>query len=81
MQLHSPNDFQAAAIKNMLDGEQPTTTKDWQLCANFWAFNAAEGLEREICKLMRLMFSCPLSEADVIAIADYQAARKDDPAL
>jgi hypothetical protein len=71
----SPNDLQANAIKIMLEGKEPVTERDWQMCANFWAANVAVA-EVEICKLMKRIFDCPISDDDIKQIAEYQAKLK-----
>ena len=72
----TPNELQTAAEKFMLDGRKPKTREDWARCANFWAGNAARGLELEVTKLMHLIFESPLEDRDIELIAAYQQSRK-----
>jgi len=72
----SPNEMQAAAEKFMLDGRKPKTREDWARCANFWAGNAARGLELEVTKLMNIIFQSPLEDWDIELIAAYQQKMK-----
>lgn len=74
--LVSPNDIHDAAKTSCLNGYDPVTPHDWQLVVNFWAWNIMGGLETSACKLMAMMYHCPLSVKDVETIAKYQASRK-----
>jgi len=74
--LVSPNDLQLAAQNMMLDGREPISRKDWAMCANFWAANIAKGLEVTALPLLGLLFNCPLTKDELIAIANYQRSRK-----
>ena len=74
--LISPNELQSKAIEIMLNGRKPTTREDWQLCANFWAVNIANGLEATATPLIGVLFDCPLSYDELVAIAQFQADRK-----
>jgi len=74
--LVSPNEMLDAAKRIQLDGREPETNDDWVLVLNFVAFNAAAGLEREICKLFAMIYDMPLADRYVQEIADYQAASK-----
>jgi len=73
----SPDELVTEARKQMLDGKEPKTYKDWALIMNFLAFN----LERESCligcKLIRTLYNMPLSDDQVRSIVDYQQARKN----
>jgi hypothetical protein len=71
----SPNDLHGAAKQLMLKDKEPVTDKDWQLCVNFWAANVSVA-EVEICKLMKRIYNCPLSDEDVTEIAIFQAESK-----
>jgi hypothetical protein len=77
MGMISPNDLQANAIKVMLEGKEPVTERDWQLCVNFWAANVSVA-EIEICKLMRRIFNCPISDEDIAEIATFQVKKKGE---
>jgi hypothetical protein len=77
MGMISPNDLQANAIKVMLEGKEPVTERDWQLCVNFWAANVSVA-EIEICKLMRRLFNCPISDEDIAEIATFQVKKKGE---
>lgn len=72
----SPNDLHQAAIRMQLGGKTPSTHREWMLCVNFWAFNVEKGLEVSLCKVMKMLYHCPLSDAQVESIARYQQARK-----
>jgi hypothetical protein len=71
----SPNDLQANAIKVMLEGKAPVTERDWQLLINYWAANISVA-EADICKLMKRLFDCPISDDDIKQIAEYQVKLK-----
>ncbi len=72
----SPNDLNEAAQKNMLDGREPKTERDWELIVNFWAANIGEGLEEPVCKVMSMLYKCPLPCDSIVQIAGFQAAKK-----
>lgn len=72
----SPNDLNKAAREHMLDGREPETDHDWGLVVNFWAANVGDGLEEPTCKIMSMLYQCPLSDGDVEQIAHFQAERK-----
>lgn len=72
----SPDQLQKNAIKDMLEGEEPTTEVDWMKLCNYWAANTAAGLEENLCKLMRSLYIAPLSDDSIKQIAEYQAIRK-----
>lgn len=74
--LVSPNDLQAEAEKQMLQGRKPSTKRDWELCANFWACNIQKGLEVAALPLLGKLMDCPLSTEDLVAIAKFQADKK-----
>lgn len=74
--LISPNELHQAAKDQMLDGREPVTDKDWQLCANFWAANIAAGLEVAATPLVGMIFDCPLGKETLIKIAEFQASKK-----
>lgn len=59
----------------MLEGKEPVTEYDWALCVNFWATNVSVA-EIGICKLMKKLYNCPISDEDVTAIAEFQANKK-----
>lgn len=77
MQWVSPNEMQSKAVEVMLNGRQPETKKDWVLCVNFWAHNAAAGLEAGICTLMSRLFEVPLEDSEIRDIAKFQHSRKN----
>ena len=72
----SPNELQAGAKEAYLDGKEPSTMRDWQLCVNFWAANVSSKLEESCCLLMSRIFDCPLSDEMVKEIAQHQAKAK-----
>ncbi len=72
----SPNDLNRAAQAHMLEGREPKTERDWGLVVNFWAANVSDGLEEPTCKIMSMLYQCPLSDGDVQRIAAFQAERK-----
>jgi hypothetical protein len=72
----SPNELQAGAKEAYLNGKEPSTTRDWQLCVNFWAANISKELEESVCLLMKRLYSCPLSDEMVKEIAQHQAKAK-----
>lgn len=72
----SPNELHSAACTHMLSGAVPITRHDWSLVVNFWAANVADGLEADICKVMKMIFDCPLTAAEITKIANYQASHK-----
>lgn len=74
--LVSPNHLQQAAKDMMLDGREPTTLDDWNLCANFWAANISDGLEVAAVPVLGMLLGCPLSKQELIDIAQFQATRK-----
>jgi hypothetical protein len=75
--LVSPNDMQKAALDAMLQGREPVSTEDWELCANFWAANISKGLETSAIPLLGMIFNCPLGKDVLVAIAKFQAGRKE----
>lgn len=75
MRLVSPNELYQAAKDTMLDGNEPTNDHDWSLVVNFWAANI-DAAEVDACKLLKLLYQCPLSDKDVAQIARYQAKKK-----
>jgi hypothetical protein len=72
----SPNDMQKAARDQMLQGREPVSTEDWELCANFWAANISKGLETSAIPLLGMILNCPLDKDVLVTIAKYQAGRK-----
>jgi len=73
--LRSPNEMFKAAKENMLDGKAPVSHGDWAKVFNFFAANIIPAAAAPACKVMRILFKAPLSEADVAAIARFQAYR------
>lgn len=73
MKFISPNELHTAACDIMLCGHLPSTDHDWMLVVNFWAANVTDGHE-SICKLMAMMYECPLDDAAITKIAAFQAA-------
>ena len=74
-EMISPNELHDGAKRHMLDGAEPVTDRDWQLLVNFWAANVSVA-EVEICKLMKRIYDCPLSDDNVTQIAEFQATKK-----
>jgi len=74
--LRSPNEMLEEAKKQMLEGKEPVTKKDWQLVMNFFAANIAKGLEESACKLLKVIYSIPLEDNEVVQIAVFQMQRK-----
>jgi hypothetical protein len=72
----SPNDLQQAARDCYLEGREPSSTKDWQYCINFWAANIQSGLEESACILIAKIFDCPLKKKDIIEIVKFQVNAK-----
>ena len=66
----TPIELLAYAKKTMLDGRAPQNDEDWQMVANYIAFNVEKGAERDTLSLMSLLI--PLSEEVLMEIADYQ---------
>lgn len=77
--LISPNQLQEAAIAMMLGGAPPTTDREWILCVNFWAANIQAGLEKDVCRLMKMLFDCPLPDEVVEEIARLQSVNRRRP--
>jgi hypothetical protein len=75
MRMISPNDLHDAAKQIMLEGKDPVTDRDWQLCVNFWSTNVSVA-EIEICKLMKRIYNCPLSDEEIAEIATFQIENK-----
>lgn len=73
--LISPNDLQAEACK-AYGFDAPTTREQWTLCVNYWAANIASGLEVSACRVLGLLFDCPLSAQEIERIADFQHSKK-----
>ena len=72
----SPNEFLAKGKEMMLGGREPSNEIDWILLMNFFAVNAARGLEVEICKVMKVLYDIPLPYDDIEVIAKMQAGVK-----
>lgn len=72
----TPNEMFDAAKKTMLDGRDPKTRDEWVEIVNFVAFNTAIGVEVEVARLFRVLYKVPLSEEDVVYIAEAQNAYK-----
>lgn len=73
--LVSPQELHDAACEQMLKGRKPQSTLDWQLVANFWAANIADGLAVAALPLLGLIFQCPLTKVELESIALFQASR------
>lgn len=71
--LVSPNEMHEAACEIMLAGRKPKTKDEWALCVNFWAANIDKSLRVIGTVLMAKIMSCPLTEADVRTIAEFQS--------
>jgi len=82
MKLVSPDSIHNAACGYYLEGRKPRSLEDWNLVVNFWAANAAEDLEAAICRVMAMLYDCPLPPAHIEAIAEFQlkAKRKEQRA-
>lgn len=79
MKFISPNSLQAEAIKAYnLDKNKTWTDRDWQLLVNYWAANIASGMEHEVCKIMAMLYECPLPDWQIEKIAAFQAAKKGE---
>jgi hypothetical protein len=72
----SPDELHNKAKEMMLEGREPKTAGEWALCANFWAANISKGFAVITCKIMGKIYQCPLSEADLKQIAEFQEKRK-----
>jgi hypothetical protein len=72
----SPNEMMRAAKDIMLEGREPESPNDWALIVNFVATNVAAGLEESASKLFRVLYSIPLTEEQVVKIAQFQAQRR-----
>jgi DNA phosphorothioation-dependent restriction protein DptG len=72
----SPNELHDAAKKIMLNGREPETDHDWYLVINFWASNVDRKVSKEICKLMRKIYDCPIEDKAIEEICKFQASRK-----
>lgn len=73
----SPDEMLRAAKDMQLEGREPITTRDWQLIINFIAANTADGLEKAVCKMAKLIYSIPLSDSDIEEIAVFQHNHKN----
>lgn len=73
----SPNALLEAAKAEMLAGKEPTNKIDWSLVMNYVAANISDGLEVPICKIFVLMYDIPLTQDEVIQIAEFQARAKE----
>jgi len=73
----SPNDLHRGACETMLDGREPQSVEDWQLCVNFWACNIALA-EVQCCQLMARLYGCPLSDEQIVEIAMFQVLKKEE---
>lgn len=74
--LVSPNELHKAACKEYLDGREPETKEEWELCVNYWAFNIADGLKVSATIIMSKILDCPLSLEEVTQIAMFQEEKK-----
>ena len=71
----SPNDLHSAALAEYCGGNQPKNNLEWAKVVNYWAANIAVA-EVEACKLMALMFDCPIPVGEIEKIAKFQMERK-----
>lgn len=71
MRLVSPEELHKAACSHYLKGRKPKTTREWELCVNFWAFNTSKGTREAATLLMAKIYDCPLPEKDVRDIAKF----------
>jgi hypothetical protein len=63
----SPNDLHSAALAEYCGGNQPKNNLEWAKIAV---------AEVEACKLMALMFDCPIPVGEIEKIAKFQMERK-----
>lgn len=75
--LVSPNEMFQAAKDMQLEGREPESNHDWILVINFIAANTAEGLEKSVCKLSKMLYNIPLSDEAIEQIADFQHNHKN----
>ena len=74
--LVSPNEMMQAAQDIMLDGKEPTSTKDYELVINFMASNMPVEVSEVACQLMAKIFDMPLTRSEISAIAQFQNKAK-----
>jgi hypothetical protein len=70
--LVSPNELIQAAKEQMLDGREPSTTKDYALIINFCAVNVPPEIAESVCVLIRSMYNMPIDEDYVKRIVQFQ---------
>jgi hypothetical protein len=70
--LVSPNEMYAAAVNEMLDGNNPVTKDDYALIVNFMAANLIPDTALAACQLMGTIFQMPLSPDDIKDIVEFQ---------
>lgn len=74
--LVSPNEMLKAGKDSMLDGREPSSKEDWVMLFNFFAVNISQGLEEQTCLLLGKMYNPPLTDDEIISIAQFQHAEK-----
>src|SRR5262245_48396383 len=72
----SPDALFKAAKDEYLNGRPPKTQDEWILVVNYWAYNIGDGLEESACVLLGRMYSVPLQDDEIRAIAKFQVKSK-----
>ncbi len=80
MGMISPNDMHQAAIDMMLPTKEIRDEYEWMLIVNFWALNVKTGMELSSCKIMKLLYDCPLDDDTIDQIAMHQQRLKEKEA-
>lgn len=72
----SPNEMLDAAKVHMLEGRDPESRDDWIRVMNFMALNVHKDVAKPACRLLAMIYSMPLTEAEVDKIVDHQQQQK-----
>ena len=74
--LVSPDELFANAKHYMLGGKDPVSHADWVLVFNFVAYNVHAAARRTIMRVFAMIYDAPLSQPELLAIAEFQAAKR-----
>lgn len=74
--LVSPKEMLEAGKKLVLDGRDPSNKNDWIILFNFFAVNISQGVEEQTCLLLNKVYHSPLTDDEIISIAQFQHAEK-----
>ena len=69
MKFRSPNEFMEAAIRLTNGGEPLVNDADWERAVAFWAINLHQSTLPQSLILLCRLFECPLSDHEVLTIA------------